>query len=593
MAITGWAHYARDLRDERPTINAMAIALDPATLRTDVVRLARSAAFAHRGHRAWYADWRHPERPDPDLAVVVDGQLSNRRRVEEELYQRARPLSTDAEVLLHAYRAWGANLVDRIDGSYAIALWNNQTREMLLIRDPLGSSTLFYTLADGGVLFASRATALLAHPDIKPVVDSDGLNELLALGPVRTPGHAVIRGVAEVLPGELVRVTPSGVRRHRYWHLVAADHGQDLDTTVQFIRRALADNTAPLRAQRPGAVLLSGGVASAAASVFSNGLSGHRPVGWTVTLAGPNTKPGGIGADLEQATRAAVHLRLRHRVLTIDADALIDAAADARRFLDFPGESSLDAPLFAVLRHAAAAGATSVVTGDGADAVFGGYRWLRHPDSLVRDDFPWQPTGVVPTDLLNAGARLHLVPGGYRKQRYDEAVQSVPQLAGADVIARRHRTMAYLTLTQYLPTRLTRLGQLAAGARLTAHTPFADWMLAHYLFNMPVHRRDLLGVPNGLLRHTVADLLPPTVTWLRPRPFPAAHLLSAWRMSQHARLHGIVTDPNAPLHPLLDQRRVDELLDEPMPFMTREANTAIAYLIELNDWLDRHHVSLA
>jgi len=533
MAITGWAHQARDLRDERATINAMAVALDPSVLRTDVTRLGRSAAFAHRGPAAGYADWRHPERPDPDLAVVVDGQLSNRRRVEEELYQRARPLSTDAEVLLHAYRAWGAKLVERIDGTYAIALWDNRAREMLLIRDRLGAAILFYTLADGGVLFASRATALLTHPDIKPVVDTEGLNDLLALGAVRTPGHAVIRGVSEVLPGELVRVSTAGVRRHRYWQLEADDHDQDLDTTVQFVRRALADNSAPLRARRPGAVLLSGGVASAAAAVFSTGLSGHRPAGWTVALAGSNTEREGIGADLEQAVQAAEHLRLRHRLLTIDADALIDTAADVRRALDFPGESSRDAPLFAVLRHAAAAGATGVVTGDGADAVFGGYWWLHHQHNLAREDFPWQPNGVVPTDLLNADARRHLAPGGYRNQRFDEAAAAVPKMAGADVFARRHRAMAYLTLTQYLPHPLTRLGQLAAGAGLTVHTPFADWLLAHYLFNMPLHRRDLGGIVNGLLRHAVADLLPPAVTWLRPRPFRSAHLLSAWRQSQH------------------------------------------------------------
>src|SRR3954447_22056649 len=110
MAITGWIHPTRDLRDERPAVNAMTVALTAGVVRRSLVRLARRAAFAHLGLTGGYADWRHPERPDPDLAVAVDGQLTNRGHLDEQLYGRPRPLSGDAEVLLHAYRAWGAGL---------------------------------------------------------------------------------------------------------------------------------------------------------------------------------------------------------------------------------------------------------------------------------------------------------------------------------------------------------------------------------------------------------------------------------------------------------------------------------------------------
>ncbi|MEU7909324.1 asparagine synthase-related protein [Actinoplanes sp. NPDC049118] len=593
MALTGWIHHARDLRDERPTVNAMAAALSPAPLRRDVIRLARHAAFAHRGLDGGYADWRHPERPDPDLAVAIDGRLTGRHHLEQHLYQRPRPLSGDAEVLLHAYRAWGAGLADRIDGSYAIAIWDNKARHLLLIRDPLGAKTLFYTPVDGGLAFASRATALLAHPDVAPVVDADGLNELLTLGPVRTPGRGVIRGVAEVLPGELVCATPAGLRHHRYWRLHADEHREDLDTTVRVVRGALAESTAALRARPAGAVLLSGGVASAAAAVFTAGTSVHRPAAWTLTVAGPDSRPSGTGADVIEAARAAEHLRLRHTVLTVDADALIETAAATRTALDFPGDAGSDAALLVVLRRAAAAGATRVVTGDGADAVFGGYRWLRDPVTVATDDFPWHRHGLAVADLLNPYARLQLLPGGYRKQCYDDAAAGVPHLDGADRLARRDRTMAYLTLTRYLPHLLTRLDQLADAAGLTAHTPFADWLLAHYLFNMPIALRHLVGIPNGLLRHTVADLLPADVAWLRPRPFPTANLLPAWRQHQRERLQAIAANRDAPLHPLLDLRRITDVLAQPQTTAEHISPTTTTYLIEVNEWLASHHITLS
>ncbi|MEU4243999.1 hypothetical protein [Actinoplanes sp. NPDC026619] len=212
MGITGWIHLARDLRDAEPALTAMAVVLAPVALPTDVIRSARRAALGHRGHPSGYADWRHPERPDPDLSVVLDGRLSSRRNLEEQLYQRPRPLCSDAEVLLHAYRAWGAAMVQRIDGAYSIAVWDNLARELLLIRDPLGARTVFFSLLDGGVVFASQATALLAHPELKPAVDASGHDQPIALAPVCTPGPG-IRDIAEVLPGELVRHTPVGLHR--------------------------------------------------------------------------------------------------------------------------------------------------------------------------------------------------------------------------------------------------------------------------------------------------------------------------------------------------------------------------------------------
>ncbi|WP_199515701.1 asparagine synthetase B family protein [Nucisporomicrobium flavum] len=591
MAITGWIHPTRDLRDERSVVNTMAIALTAGALRRDVVRLARRAAFAHLGLTGGYADWRHPERPDPDLAVAIDGQLTNRGHLDEQLYGRPRPLSGDAEVILHAYRAWGAGLVDRIDGAYAIAIWDNLARQLLLIRDPLGAKTLFFTQVDGGTVFATRATALLAHPAVKPLVDADGLNELLTLGPVRTPGHGVVNGVAEVLPAELVQADPSGLRRRRYWYLEADDPRHDAATAVQVVRRALAETTAATRTHPASAVLLSGGVASAAAAVYAAGTRGHRPAAWTLALTDPQNPPSDVGADLDLAARTAEHLRLRHSVLTFGTDTLLETAYAAHEALDFPGEAGVDAVLLAGLRRIAAAGSTSVVTGDAANVVFGGYRWLHDPLTLDTDDFPWPGAGD-PADMLNADARRHLMPEVHRRHRYEEATLGVPHLTGADALGRRRRTMAYLTLTRYLPHLLTRLGQLADAAGVTLRIPFADWLLAAYLFNTPTGLRHLLGIPNGLLRHAVTDYLPAETTWLRPRQFPSADLLDGWQQSRTAQLHDLLDDPDAPLRPLLDRDRVAELLARAAgPISDRHAAT-IAYLVDVNAWLQRHHISL-
>ncbi|WIM99979.1 asparagine synthase-related protein [Actinoplanes oblitus] len=412
MGIIGWIDIARDLREHQPTLHAMAAALGPAT--DALTQLSRHAALARRGPVTSYADWRHGGRPDFDLMLLIDGHLTNRIRLEEQLYQRA----SDAEVLLHAYRQWGAGLADRIDGTYTIAIWDNLARQLLLIRDPLSTRTLYWYRQPNGLLFASTATALLAHPQAPAVVDAGGLNEWLTLGPARTPGHGVIRDVRELLPGQLLRATPAGIRLHRYGQLQADQHGQDLDGTVHQLRQAIADKTTILRKRPAGAVLLSG-IASAAAAAITNKPSPDRPSACSLTLTEPGSQPHGVGADITAAARTAAHLNMPYTIIAAGADRLLDAAAQAREALDFPGPANLDAPLTALLRHAAHRGHTSIVSGIGADAVFGGYRWLHGPEALAHDEFPWLPSGLTATDLLTDDVRWHLIPGAYRKMRFE------------------------------------------------------------------------------------------------------------------------------------------------------------------------------
>jgi asparagine synthase (glutamine-hydrolysing) len=176
--------------------------------------------------------------------------------------------------------------------------------------------------------------------------------------------------------------------------------------------------------------------------------------------------------------------------------------------------------------------------------------------------------------------------------RFQHAIEDVPATDGEDVIARRRRIMHHLAITQYLPSQLVRLDQLAAAAGVTVHTPIADWLLAQLLWNTPWPLRHLLGIPNGLLRHATADLLPPAVSWLPQRPFPGAHLLSAWEKTHRERLHAIVTDPSAPLHGLLHRGRVEHLLTAAATTPVRDWHTTLAYLIETNAWLARHHISI-
>jgi len=588
MGITGWIHPDRDLRDQREHLGAMAAVTGPAPPDTYTTKLGRRAGFAVCGMTCGYVDWRSPGRPEADLVVVADVQLSNRTELLDQL-DKVHPLASDAELLLRAYRQWGAGLADRIDGAFAIAIWDDLRRHLLLIRDPLGTKTLFYYPArDGGLLFASRVRALLTHPDTPRQITADGLNELL--GPARTPGHGVISGVHEVLPGHITHMTPGGVRTQTYWRW----HAERPDTatgSIDLVRRTVAEETAPLRQVPGGAVLLSGGIASAAAAAMTApapSIAG-RPVGITLAVGRQWGLPPSAGANVLAAQHVAAHLRLQHGVFAGGPTALIAAAGASRRVLDLPGESHLDAPLFALLRQAARV-SPRVVTGAGANALFGGLLFRTDLESC--HTFAWR-RGGTPVDLLSADARLNLLPAAYRKQRYEDAIAGVEYLDEQDPAGRAHRRAAWLMLTHYLPAQLNRLDQLAAAAGVSVHNPFANVALAQHLLNVPYGERHLSGVRNGLLRHAVAGLLPASIVWRPGHGQPATHLLPEWSRHHRDQLRALLGDPAQPLHPLLDHARIGTLLAaQPAGQLPEGWHTSVASLLEVNAWLAEQRITV-
>jgi asparagine synthase (glutamine-hydrolysing) len=206
------------------------------------------------------------------LATTYSGEVYNYRELRGELESRGHTFrtSSDTEVVLHAYLEWGEDVTTRLNGMFAFALWDPRTEEALLVRDRMGIKPLYYQPTADGVLFGSEPKAILAHPGVRPVVDAEGLAELVAF--TKTPGHAVYKGMFELRPGHVLRVRRGGVSEHRYWGLESHEHTDDLDTTVGHVRELLDDIvTRQLVADVPLCTLLSGGLDSSVITALAAG----------------------------------------------------------------------------------------------------------------------------------------------------------------------------------------------------------------------------------------------------------------------------------------------------------------------------------
>ncbi len=148
--------------------------------------------------------------------------------------------------------------------------WHGRRQELLRARDRLGVKPPYYALQAEGVLFGSEPKAVLAHPQFRAEIDSEGLAELFSQVGTATPGHRVYRGLCQIRPGTQVRVGRGGVRTCAYWALEAWEHTDDLATAAGTVRELLTDAVdRQTVADVPLCSLLSGGLDSSVVSALA------------------------------------------------------------------------------------------------------------------------------------------------------------------------------------------------------------------------------------------------------------------------------------------------------------------------------------
>ncbi|MFB6889469.1 asparagine synthase (glutamine-hydrolyzing) [Kitasatospora sp. NPDC056327] len=611
--ITGWVAYDRDLTVERAVLDSMTATQLCRGPDAGGVHLEPHAALGHR--RLAVIDLEGGVQP---MTVEHDGrrlatlsycgEVYNHRELRAELTAAGHRFRTrsDTEVILRAYLEWGEHLAERLNGMFAFAIWDTRTEELLLVRDRMGVKPLHYHPTPDGVVFGSEPKSLLAHPAVRPVVDLDGLRELLAMAP--TPGVTPYRGISEVRPGHVVRIRRQGLSARRYWALEAREHTQDLATTIGTVRALLEDIVhRQLDADVPLCSLLSGGLDSSAVTALAARTlraAGAGPLpSFAVDFAGQSehfapdavrTTPDGPYARL-----LARHVGADHRVIELDSAALGDPAQRLAtlRARDLPGGvGDMDTSLLLLFRGVRER-STVALSGESADELFGGYRWFHDPKAVNAEDFPWAAvlsgmggTGNGPREqLLDRELLGKLDLAGYRQAHYRAALTEVPHLPDADPLERRMREVTYLNLTRFVSILLDRKDRMSMAAGLEVRVPFCDHRLVQYVFNTPWSMKYFDGREKSLLRAAVRDVLPDVIADRVKSPYPIVqdpHYPELLR----GELAVLAAGSSSPALPLLDSRRLaDALAPDTDPQSVR---LAADLALDLDAWLTEYQVSL-
>ncbi len=612
--ITGWVDYQRNLTADRETLLAMTATM--AGIGPDGEEIWTSRRYATGTRLLDVAGDKAAAGPfvitaDGEVLAVAcqAGPLYNAPDVRAELESRGHGFRTrgGAELVLRAYLEWGANFPSRLDGAFSAAVWDARSQELVLARDRLGNKPLFYYPLPHGVLFGSLARAILANPLVETVVDLDGLRELL--GKVGPPGTAVYRGMREGKPGHVVRVRPLGIRETAYWALEGYQHGDDLQTTIQTVRQMLEDSVArQLPIEGPTSVMLSGGLDSSAITALAASMLGERdeiPRTFTVSFAGQDRdfRPDlwRSTLDLPYAHKVVNHVTVDHTDVTVSTAALMDPVVRAGTVFsqDIPMlEGDMNMSLY-LLARAIRERTKTALLGEIADALFGGFDWLNDPDIVYADTFPWvalaDKYGKIPglgLGLLDPGLIGELDMLGYAADLHRQMLAEVPYVPGAGKHERRMREICYLHLTRWLKGLLSHDEGLSSSVGLELRMPFCDHRLVQYVFNAPWAMKSFDGREKSLLRAAVTDMLPHSVLYRRKCPFPVTQD-PGYELELRDGLARVMSDPQAPVRPLFDERAAKAILDDPGSLALGWASrTNVEIILQLNTWLTRYGVRL-
>ncbi len=537
--------------------------------------------------------------------IVYNGELYNTAQLRQELTELHYRFETesDTEVLLKAYAAFGEDCLSHCNGIFAFAVWEHRKERLFLARDRIGVKPLFCWLDDDHLVFASELKAILSYPLVPHEIDIRGVSELLLLGPGRTPGCGVFRGMTELKAGYCGYYTKDdGLRTKCYWQMEAREHTDNFSQTVEYVRYLLTDSIRrQLVSDVPIGTFLSGGldssiISSVAAREFQ--MEGRELHTFSIDYRDndkyfkkskfqPNSDPDFI-------RRMQEYLGANHHWTVIDTPALVQAlyaAVDAR---DLPGMADVDASLLLFCGEIRQQ-VTVALSGECADELFGGYPWYRDPEIRAAYGFPWSQSTAYRMSFAKPEIAELLEKRKDVDREYRATLARTSYLAGESPTEARMREMMRLNTDWFMQTLLDRKDRMSMYNALEVRVPFCDHRIAQYLYNVPWAYKEYGGYEKGLLREAMKDYLPEAILWRKKSPYPKTHN-PAYLAAVTALLESRLQNPDAPILQIVKREALEKLMygEESVQWygqlMTKPQT--IAYFAQMDYWMEKFDVKV-
>ena len=494
---------------------------------------------------------------DGRYAIVFNGEIFNHVELRSELNDRGFSFSTssDTETILASYACWGNDSWSRLEGMFAIALWDNLQRCLTLVRDPLGIKPLYFTEQKGGVGFASELKALRVLPGFEFDLSDRAVHDFFSFGHVRKP-RSIFRQVRTLDPGHFMVIPATGTAvTCSYWtpETSVSPIASLNEWTEQMRDQLLGSVRRHLQSDVPVGAFLSGGIDSSAilAAMVRSGAASVKA--FTIGY------PGAAIDESAAARRIADYLGCEHVLLPLEAGRAVDSLPLVQKSFDEPFADMAAIPTFFASKMAAEH-VKVVLCGEGGDELFAGYKRHRNARNIERfrpaisrlgaissllDRMP--ATGSTRINYLQQHARRFKefvsLPDGYQQffaatEISSRAVRQ--QIYNPEFQASHRDEVSYEALeTEYFPksvpghsalerflladlsvnmpsAMLTRLDRASMAHSVEARVPLLSHIFVDWALSVPSKYKLHGNVGKYLLRRAVRPWLPSDV-FTRPK----------------------------------------------------------------------------
>ncbi len=536
-----------------------------------------------------------------EFTIVYNGELYNTDEVRDQLTLLGHKFfgHSDTEVILKAFVQWRDKCVEKFNGIFAFAIWNDTEKNLFFARDRMGVKPLFYSVVNNSFIFGSEIKALLEHRYVEPIIDENSIAEIMFVGPGRTAGCGVFKDIKEVKPACCGYYSKSGIKIKKYWTLKDSEHKDSFEETVEKVSFLVKDSiTRQLVSDVPVGTFLSGGLDSSIISSVANNYfkeRGKTLKTFSVTYEDNDKyfkkskfQP---NSDTEYIKKMCEYLGCEHHLITLKTEDLADAlyaSVDAR---DLPGMADVDSSLLLfckeIKKHC-----TVALSGECADEIFGGYPWYRDKDIRAINGFPWAQSTAYRKSFIKDEIKLPDAQE-YVYTRYKDTLINTSKVAGISPLESRMKEMMRLNLDWFMQTLLDRKDRMSMYNALEVRVPFCDYRIAEYLYSVPWEFKDYKSYEKGLLREAVTGLLPDEVLWRKKSPYPKTHNPKYLEIVSQ-RLREVIDNPNSPILTFIKKNEIESLLkadrNEPWYGQLMTTPQTIAYFIQINYWLEKYKI---
>jgi asparagine synthase (glutamine-hydrolysing) len=516
------------------------------------------------------------------VALVFNGTIYNYPALRKELQALGHQFKStgDTEVILRAYIEWDEDCVQRLQGMFAFAIWDQKKQRLLLARDRSGIKPLYYSQTKQRLLFASNTQAILhADNSIDTSIDVSALHHLFSLHAVVPAPRTVINGIRKVKPAHYLLIDAQGkVVQKRYWTLRAKRPDrkmseQDWVHAVHDELRRAVEKRVKI-ADVPVGVLLSGGIDS---SLLVGLLAEAGQKGLKTFSVGFEDAPEEKGNEFEYSDAVAKMFDTEHHQLMVPNDQVLPRLPEAFANMAEPMFGQ-DAVAFYLLSEVVSKEVKVVQSGQGADEVFGGYFWyprMHHSISKGINRFSDEYFDRDHDEYLETvDSRFHCA------DVTSELMQDLLDEVEADEYL--DRVLATDVTTLVVDDPVKRVDNMTMAWGLEARVPFLDTQLIELAASMPPEMK----LPNGgkhVLKELSRGFLPDSVVNRSKAYFPMPALKYV-RGEFLDFMKEILLCDEAKQRGLYNPAYVEKLLKNPEDYLTRLQGSKLWHLAALELW---------